>query len=148
MRGRRRPAQRDTGEQPTVLLSERPSGEFERAVRLPFEIRMAQCAASLRDGVLTVTLDKSPGQRRARRIEIRAARDEAGSGTRTELEHGQQEVLDAEKPSARRESRAGKRPAEQEPERQRAQGDEPPRQNGRQRQQGEPPWQEGEPRTH
>jgi HSP20 family protein len=96
VRGRREPARRADDRPVTSHLSERALGGFERSIRLPFAAQMEQCQATLRDGVLTITLAKADAQRRARRIEIRGPHDEAQGASRTPLEHGQTEVLDAE----------------------------------------------------
>lgn len=49
---------------------ERVIGPFERAIRLPYAIDNENMTASLRDGVLTITLAKQP-QAQSRRVEIR-----------------------------------------------------------------------------
>lgn len=98
VRGQRKPLQRGEDKQPTVHLNERAHGMFERTVQLPFAAEMDQCNASLRDGVLTITLEKADAQRKARRIEIHGPQ-EAAPEPRTQLAHGETEVLDAEKPA-------------------------------------------------
>lgn len=99
IRGQRKPTQRGDGQQLTAHLTERTLGKFERTLKLPFAAEMEQCHAALRDGVLTITLAKNDAQRKARRIEIRVPEGEAAGGQRAQLEHGQTEVLDAEKPA-------------------------------------------------
>ena len=99
IRGQRKPAQRGEDQQSRVHVTERAYGKFERALRLPFAAEMDQCNASLRDGVLTITLAKTDTQRKARRIEIRGPQDEAAQDQRTQLAPGQTELLDAEKPA-------------------------------------------------
>jgi len=54
-------------------VSERYYGRFERSVALPFEVEEDKAEASFKNGVLTVTLPKSPkAQERAKRIAINA----------------------------------------------------------------------------
>ena len=55
-----------------VLFSERRSNRFYRSMRLPAEIDPAQVAANLKDGVLEITLPKSP-VRQAATVEIKSA---------------------------------------------------------------------------
>lgn len=98
IRGHRKPLERGQDRQPTVHLSERAHGMFERTVQLPFAAEMDQCNAALRDGVLTVTLEKVDAGHKARRIEIRGP-EQAAPEQRTQLAHGQTELLDAEKPA-------------------------------------------------
>jgi len=52
--------------------SERFYGRFERRLGLPSGVDAAGCKAAFRDGVLTVTLPKSPEAQRGRRIPINA----------------------------------------------------------------------------
>jgi HSP20 family protein len=57
-------------------FSERTYGRFERVVALPFAVEEDKAEASFKNGVLTVTLPKSPkAQDKAKRIAINAARD-------------------------------------------------------------------------
>jgi HSP20 family protein len=53
----------------TYHRQERASGEFSRTVRLPVPIDSEKVAAALKDGVLAVTLPKTP-EAKPRRIEI------------------------------------------------------------------------------
>lgn len=50
---------------------ERGVGKFSRVVRLPFEVDAQRVEATLRDGVLTVTLPKSPAVL-PRKIEVKS----------------------------------------------------------------------------
>lgn len=43
----------------TLLRSERPKGEFEKELRLPVKINDSNIAASLKEGILTITLPKA-----------------------------------------------------------------------------------------
>jgi HSP20 family protein len=107
IRGRRQRS--DGSERRTQHLAEREQGAFERKLQLPFKAELEQCAASLRDGVLTIRLAKSDVQRKARRIEVREG-EQWTEPQRPQLEHGQTEVLDAEKPAneaAKRDGRSG-----------------------------------------
>lgn len=52
--------------------SERFYGRFERRIGLPLSATEEGCDATFRDGVLTVTLPKSPERERSRRIPINA----------------------------------------------------------------------------
>ncbi len=57
-------------------FSERYYGRFERSITLPFEVQDEKVQASFENGVLTVTLPKSPkAQERARRIAINSPAD-------------------------------------------------------------------------
>jgi HSP20 family protein len=52
-------------------LSERYYGRFERVIALPFEVESDKAEASFKNGVLTLTLPKSPkAQEKAKRIPI------------------------------------------------------------------------------
>jgi HSP20 family protein len=53
---------------------ERSYGTFQRSLRLPFQVDPVQVKASFENGVLTVTLPKTPQQERSRRIQVQAAR--------------------------------------------------------------------------
>jgi len=54
-----------------VLRRERGMGTFERKTSLPIEIEVDKVQATLKDGVLTVTLPKTEA-RRPRKIEVKA----------------------------------------------------------------------------
>ena len=57
-------------------FSERYYGRFERVIPLPFEVEEDKAEASFKNGVLTVTLPKSPkAQDRAKRIAINGRKD-------------------------------------------------------------------------
>lgn len=56
----------------TLARRERPSGSFARTFRVPFEIDAAASEARLENGVLELTLPRTPEQR-PRRIEVRAS---------------------------------------------------------------------------
>jgi HSP20 family protein len=57
-------------------FTERYYGRFERSIALPFEVEDDKAEASFRNGVLTITLPKSPkAQERGKRIVIDAAND-------------------------------------------------------------------------
>lgn len=58
-------------EQATLLRRERVSGSFTRKLTLPVEIDGQNVTATLRDGILRVTLPKAPAAR-ARKIEVQA----------------------------------------------------------------------------
>lgn len=62
-----RPNQRD--ENARVLRAERPSGDFDRTIPLPFEVDIDNVHASLNDGVLAIRLPKA-ATRGPRRIDI------------------------------------------------------------------------------
>ncbi len=66
IKGRRTPP---AVEGATYHRQERGSGEFSRTVRLPVPIDSDKVAASLKDGVLTVTLPKTP-EAKPRRIDV------------------------------------------------------------------------------
>lgn len=57
-----------TGE--NVLQRERPEGAFERPVAIPFDVDAESISATLRHGILTVTMPKAPASR-PQRIEVR-----------------------------------------------------------------------------
>ena len=57
-------------------FSERYYGRFERVIPLPFEVEEGKAEASFNNGVLTVSLPKSPkAQEKTKRIPIGAKRD-------------------------------------------------------------------------
>lgn len=67
LRGERHEEKRDAERQ----IAERYWGRFERRVALPAEVLPEKVAASMKDGVLTVTLPKSPQARqRTRKITV------------------------------------------------------------------------------
>lgn len=53
----------------TYHRRERPSGQFSRSLRLPVEVDAARVEASLKDGVLTITLPKAEAAR-PRKIKV------------------------------------------------------------------------------
>lgn len=55
-----------------AVMSERPSGRFERTVRLSVPVAADQVGASLREGVLTLKLPKTP-EAQPRKIAVRTA---------------------------------------------------------------------------
>jgi HSP20 family protein len=58
----------------TFHRTERTYGAFQRTMALPFEIEPAKVEAAFKDGVLTVTVPKSPeAQKQTKRIEIKKA---------------------------------------------------------------------------
>lgn len=129
IRGHRKPLERGQDKQPTVHLSERAHGTFERTVRLPFAAEMDQCSAALHDGVLTITLEKADAQRKARRIEIRGPQ-QATPEQRSQLAHGQTEVLDAEKPAPSTTKKAARSTAPRHAQTEKAEGGEPQAERG------------------
>ena len=52
-------------------LVERSYGKFSRSVRLPSTVNPDRVEASYKDGILSITLDKT-GQAKAKRIEVKA----------------------------------------------------------------------------
>lgn len=70
IRGERTAA--EPGEGGRYHRREREAGRFGRAVTLPFPVEADQVAATLRDGVLTVTLPRAEADR-PRRIAVQAA---------------------------------------------------------------------------
>jgi HSP20 family protein len=67
LRGERQEERRDAERQ----ISERYWGRFERRIALPAEVLPDKVAASMKDGVLTITLPKSPEARqRTRKITV------------------------------------------------------------------------------
>jgi HSP20 family protein len=62
----------EAGEGGRYHRREREGGRFARAVQLPFPVEGAQVQATLKDGVLTVTLPRAAADR-PRRIAIEAA---------------------------------------------------------------------------
>ena len=69
LRGERKPAA--PGAESTLHRRERWSGKFERRLEFPIEIDAEKAEASLRDGVLTLSLPKSPTAA-ARKISIKS----------------------------------------------------------------------------
>ena len=64
---------------------ERSYGTFQRSLRLPYAINPEQVQASFENGVLTVTLPKTQGQERSRRIQVQGrgstGQQHAGGGS-------------------------------------------------------------------
>lgn len=56
----------------TVRVSERPSGQFRKSVPMPVAVDPEQVTAAVQNGVLTVTLEKSPTEK-AHQIPIKGA---------------------------------------------------------------------------
>ena len=69
IRGSRQASQRE--EVSRIIRTERASGAFERSVSLPFEIDPERVGATLRDGVLTVTMPKAQAVL-PRRVQVNA----------------------------------------------------------------------------
>ena len=67
----RRPAP-EAAEGESALRRERPFGEFQRSFRLPFEVDAEHVVARLENGVLELTLPRTPEQR-PRKIEVRSS---------------------------------------------------------------------------
>jgi HSP20 family protein len=61
-----------------VHFSERAFGTFQRSLRLPFQVNPERVEARFENGVLSVTLPKSPQQERSRRIRIQGAQSQSG----------------------------------------------------------------------
>lgn len=53
-----------------IHRQERPNGEFARTIRFPAEIDADRVGASLKDGVLSITLPKAPSAK-PRKIEVK-----------------------------------------------------------------------------
>jgi len=70
LRGTRNPLQLNNGE--TFQRRERGHGRFGRVVQLPFSVEANEVSATMRDGVLTITLPKAQSER-PRKIEIQTA---------------------------------------------------------------------------
>ena len=68
LRGERKAEQ--NGEQQGFVFSERFFGRFQRSIALPSEVDKDGVSASMKDGVLTVTLPKVEAPRRTKRITI------------------------------------------------------------------------------
>jgi len=72
IRGEKKSETKDEGRR----LSERYYGRFERSLALPFEVEEDKADASFKNGVLTLTLPKSPkAQDKAKRIAINGKKD-------------------------------------------------------------------------
>jgi HSP20 family protein len=63
----------------TVIRRERGDVSFERSIRLPAEVQSDSVEASLRNGVLTISMAKAP-EHQPRRIEVRSG-DASGAAT-------------------------------------------------------------------
>ena len=55
----------------TYYRRERRSGKLERHIKLPFRVEAGEVAASYRDGVLTVSLPRTP-EERVKKIEVKS----------------------------------------------------------------------------
>lgn len=69
LRGKRKVAERPGA---TLLRQERGAVEFERTIALPVAVESEAIDATLRDGVLTITMPKTQSAR-TRKIEVRSA---------------------------------------------------------------------------
>lgn len=56
-----------------VIMSELPAGSFKRRVRLPYPVKVEQSAATLEDGILTVTMPRWLSAESPKKIAISAA---------------------------------------------------------------------------
>jgi len=54
-------------------MSELPAGSFKRRVRLPYPVKVEQSAATLEDGILTVTMPRWLSAESPKKIAISAA---------------------------------------------------------------------------
>lgn len=63
--GKRQPAAGDK-----VIVSELPAGSFKRRVRLPYPVLVDQADASLKDGILTVTMPRWQSAETPKRISV------------------------------------------------------------------------------
>jgi HSP20 family protein len=70
IKGRREPVAGSEGERPTFHRRERGVGEFSRVVMLPTDVNPDKVEATLRDGVLTITLPKAE-RVKARKITVK-----------------------------------------------------------------------------
>lgn len=55
-----------------VIMSELPSGSFKRRLRLPYPVKVEQTAASLEDGILTVTMPRWLSAESPKKISVSA----------------------------------------------------------------------------
>jgi len=69
-------------ERENVHVTERAYGTFQRSLRLPFAADPEKVEARFRDGVLTVTLPKTPAQERARHVKVQGAGAQEGGASR------------------------------------------------------------------
>lgn len=68
IKGNRKP--RETREGETFLRQERPYGEFERGIRLPFDVDPAKVEARFHDGILNISLPRAEADK-PKRIQIK-----------------------------------------------------------------------------
>jgi HSP20 family protein len=84
----------------SFYLTERSHGRFARSIRLPYEIDPDKAEASLKNGVLTVTLQKpAESRQKTRRIEVKS-----GGG---DVAIGMERAAAGSKPGAGEESQSG-----------------------------------------
>ncbi len=69
-----------------MVRSERPSGEFNLAIRLPAEVDASAVAARVRDGILEIKLPK-PSSERGHSIDVEAEESNRASEERASHEH-------------------------------------------------------------
>jgi HSP20 family protein len=83
IRGEKRFEESRGGEKENFHFVERSYGTFQRSLRLPVRVEPEQVQARVENGVLVITLPKSTGQERSRRIQIRGgqAGDPSGEGS-------------------------------------------------------------------
>lgn len=68
IKGSRKPAELKENE--VFLRQERPAGEFERSIRLPFEVNSEKIEARFHDGILNITLPRAE-QDKPKKIQIK-----------------------------------------------------------------------------
>jgi HSP20 family protein len=78
-----------------VHISERSFGTFQRAIRLPYQIDAEKVQARFENGVLHVTVPKTPEQERTKKIQIQGGRPQ-----QTTIEHNKAEGGQANKGKA------------------------------------------------
>lgn len=83
-----------------VHISERSFGTFQRAIRLPYQIDAEKVQARFENGVLHVTVPKTPEQERTKRIQIKGGRPE-----QTTIEHNRSEGGQADQKAQTRENK-------------------------------------------
>jgi HSP20 family protein len=70
-------------------LVERAVGVFQRSLRLPAPVDADQVQARFENGVLTITIPKSPNQQRSRRVQVQGGAN-AGAGAGSQQRGGAQ----------------------------------------------------------
>lgn len=90
IQGEKRFEREEGGDKEDFHLVERSYGTFRRSIRLPRSVDADKVHATCENGVLHVTLPKSPEEQRSRRVEVKAGPDGGAPAKSAGKEHGKE----------------------------------------------------------